>query len=112
MDATSTTPSRHFDLCRPCQGVRYLLVHDRYSRSDGHRRITFRRLRSRRFFLEHLGKHRAVSAQTVSAYLDALRLLLDFASKQLRRTPSAISLLEFDAPLLLAFLDHLEKERG
>jgi len=35
------------DLCRPCQGVRYLLVHDRYSRSDGHRRITFRRLRSR-----------------------------------------------------------------
>jgi len=65
-----------------------------------------------RFFLEHLGQHRAVSAQTVSAYRDTLRLLLDFASKRLRRTPSAITLLELDAPLLLAFLDHLEKERG
>ena len=26
-----------------------------------------------RFFLEHLGKHRAVSAQTVAAYRDTLR---------------------------------------
>jgi integrase/recombinase XerD len=66
----------------------------------------------RRFFLEHLGKHRAVSAQTVAAYRDTLRLFLDFASERLRRTPSAITLLELDAPLLLAFLDHLEKERG
>jgi integrase/recombinase XerD len=65
-----------------------------------------------RFFIEHLGKHRAVSAQTVAAYRDTLRLLLDFASKRLRRTPSAITLLELDAPLLLAFLDYLENERG
>jgi integrase/recombinase XerD len=65
-----------------------------------------------RFFLEHLGKHRAVSAQTVAAYRDALRLFLDFASERLRRTPSAITLLELGALLLLAFLDHLEKERG
>jgi integrase/recombinase XerD len=67
-----------------------------------------------RFFLEHLSKHRAVSAQTVAAYRDTLRLLLDFASKRLRQTPSAIAikLLELDAPLLLAFLDYLEKERG
>lgn len=65
-----------------------------------------------RFFLEHLCKHRAVSTQTVAAYRDTLRLLLDFASKRLHRTPSAITLLELDAPLLLAFLDHLEKERG
>ena len=39
-------------------------------------------------------------------------MVLDFASKRLRRTPSAITLLELDAPLLLAFLDYLEKERG
>jgi len=30
----------------------------------------------------------------------------------LNRTPSAIALLELNAPLLLAFLDHLEKDRG
>jgi integrase/recombinase XerD len=65
-----------------------------------------------RFFLEHLSKHRAVSTQTVAAYRDTFRLLLDFASKRLRQTPSAIKLLELDAPLLLAFLDYLEKERG
>ena len=65
-----------------------------------------------RFFLEHLSQHRAVSCQTVAAYRDTLRLLLGFAAQRLRRTPSAITLLELDAPLLLAFLDHLEKERG
>ncbi len=65
-----------------------------------------------RFFLEHLGQHRAVSQQTVSAYRDTLRLLLGFAAQRLHRTPSALTLLELDAPLLLAFLDHLEKERG
>ncbi|WP_318929359.1 site-specific integrase [Sinorhizobium medicae] len=65
-----------------------------------------------RFFLEHLGQHRAVSRETVAAYRDTLRLLLGFAAQRLHRTPSAITLLELDAPLLLAFLDHLEKERG
>lgn len=65
-----------------------------------------------RFFVEHLGQHRAVSTRTIAAYRDTLRLLLCFASKRLRRTPSAIALRELDAPLLLAFLDHLEKERG
>jgi site-specific recombinase XerD len=66
----------------------------------------------RRFFLEHLSQHRAVSPQTVAAYRDTLSLLLNFASKRSRRTPSAIALLDLDAPMLLAFLDHLEKERG
>lgn len=65
-----------------------------------------------RFFVEHLAQHRAVSHQTVAAYRDALRLLLGFAAQRLHRTPSAITLQELDAPLLLAFLDHLENERG
>ncbi len=65
-----------------------------------------------RFFLEHLGQHRAVSRQTIAAYRDTLRLLLGFAAQRLHRTPSAIALLDLDAPLLLAFLDYLEKERG
>lgn len=65
-----------------------------------------------RFFLEHLSQHRAVSSQTIAAYRDTLRMLLGFAAQRLHRTPSAINLLELDAPLLLAFLDYLEKERG
>lgn len=65
-----------------------------------------------RFFLEHLRQHRAVSTQTIAAYRDTIRLLLCFASSRLGRTPSAITLQDLDAPLLLAFLDHLERERG
>ena len=62
-----------------------------------------------RFFLDHLTEQRAVSAQTVAAYRDTLRLLFNYAATVLRRTPSAITLSDLDAPLLLAFLDHLEK---
>src|SRR3546814_20949314 len=65
-----------------------------------------------RFFLDHLGEQRAVSAQTVAAYRDTLRLLLNYAAAALRRTPSALTLPDLDEPLLLAFLDHLEKDRG
>lgn len=36
-----------------------------------------------RFFLEHLGQHRAVSRQTVAVYRDTLRLLLSFAARRL-----------------------------
>src|SRR3546814_9942147 len=45
-----------------------------------------------RFFLDHLGEQRAVSAQTVAAYRDTLRLLLNYAAAALRRTPSATTL--------------------
>lgn len=65
-----------------------------------------------RFFLDHLTEQRAVSAQTVATYRDTLRLLFNYAATVLRRTPSAITLSDLDAPLLLAFLDHLEKGRG
>jgi site-specific recombinase XerD len=64
------------------------------------------------FFIHHLKEQRAVSAQTIAAYRDTLRLFLSYAAKVLNRTPSAITLPELDAPLLLAFLDHLEKDRG
>jgi site-specific recombinase XerD len=65
-----------------------------------------------RFFVDHLRQQRAVSAQTIAAYRDTLRLLLTYAASALNRTPSAIALPDLDAPMLLAFLDHLEKDRG
>lgn len=65
-----------------------------------------------RFFMDHLREQRAVSSQTIAAYRDTLRLLLTYVAAALRRTPSAITLPDLDAPMLLAFLDHLEKERG
>jgi integrase/recombinase XerD len=65
-----------------------------------------------RFFVEHLGQQRAVSQQTVASYRDTFRLLLGFAAVNLRKTPSAIALRDLNTKLLLAFLDHLEKDRG
>jgi site-specific recombinase XerD len=65
-----------------------------------------------RFFVEHLGQHRAVSPQTIAAYRDTFRLLFGFAEMKIGKTPSALSLTDLSARLLLDFLDHLEKTRG
>ena len=37
---------------------------------------------------------------------------MKFAQRRLKTEPSKLGLAEIDAPLLIAFLDHLEKERG
>jgi len=65
-----------------------------------------------RFFVEHLGQHRAVSPQTVAAYRDTFRLLLNFTERKTGKAPSALSLTDLNAKLLLDFLDYLEKDRG
>jgi len=64
------------------------------------------------FFCERLVSQRNASPRTVSSYRDTVRLLLRFASARTRRTPAKLTLADLDAPLVLAFLDHLEKERG
>jgi site-specific recombinase XerD len=64
------------------------------------------------FFCHRLIGQRNVTARTVAAYRDAFRLLLRYAESRLHRSPVAITLADLDAPLILAFLDHLEKERG
>jgi site-specific recombinase XerD len=51
------------------------------------------------------------SAQTVAAYRDSFRLLLQFAQHHLGKAPERLTLTDLDAPLILAFLNHLESER-
>jgi site-specific recombinase XerD len=65
-----------------------------------------------RFFAEHLTQHRSVSPRTIAAYRDTFRLLLLFTERRIGKAPTAVVLADFDAPLVLAFLDHLEAERG
>ena len=55
---------------------------------------------------------RDASPQTIAAYRDTLRLLLAFAHKQTGKQPCELDLADLDAPLIGAFLDHLEHERG
>jgi site-specific recombinase XerD len=47
----------------------------------------------------------------VAAYRDAFMLFLDFAQTQLGKSPAAMSLTDVTPKLILAFLDHLERER-
>src|SRR5207247_10560752 len=64
------------------------------------------------FFTRRLLRERGVSPNTVAAYRDAFRLLLGFAQRRLSKVPSELTVADLDAPLIGAFLDHLERERG
>lgn len=64
------------------------------------------------FFAERLQRQLKASSHTVSAYRDAFRLLLAFAEKRTGKAPSNLLLADIDAPLVGAFLDHLERHRG
>ncbi len=64
------------------------------------------------FFAVRLPMERGSSAHTSASYSDSFRLLLGFASKRLRRSPSALRLEDINAPLVLAFLNDLERARG
>jgi integrase/recombinase XerD len=63
------------------------------------------------FFLERLIAQRNASRQTVAAYRDSFRLLLQFAHQHVGKAPERLELKDVDAPLVLAFLDHLERDR-
>jgi len=64
------------------------------------------------FFTQRLMKQRAASSHTISSYRDTFRLLLQFAQQRLGKPPSRLALEEIDAPLIVAFLDEMEKSRG
>jgi site-specific recombinase XerD len=64
------------------------------------------------FFVQRLVAQRAASAQTVASYRDTFELLLRFAERRTTRAPTDLTLRDIDAPLILDFLDHLERERG
>lgn len=65
-----------------------------------------------RFFTQRLIQQRQVSPHTISSYRDTFRLLLKFAHRRQHKPPSRLRVEEIDAPLIVAFLDHLEKHRG
>jgi site-specific recombinase XerD len=64
------------------------------------------------FFTDRLVRERHASEQTIAAYRDAWRLLLGFAAKRVGKPPSALDLDDLGVPLVSAFLDHLERDRG
>ena len=64
------------------------------------------------FFTDRLIGQRHASRHTITGYRDTFRLLLAYAGTQTGKKPSMLDVADLDAPLIGAFLHHLEHERG
>ncbi len=65
-----------------------------------------------RFFTQRLMQQRKASPHTIKSYRDSFRQFLTFAQRRLHRPPSRLDFEQIDAPLVAAFLEELEKQRG
>jgi site-specific recombinase XerD len=63
------------------------------------------------FFCQRLIGQRNASPSTVASYRDTFRLLLRYVQDRSQPSVSMLTLADLDAPVILAFLDHLERER-
>lgn len=64
------------------------------------------------YFTDRLVAQRGASPSTIAAYCLTFRLLLQFAAKRTGKPPSQLDIAQLDAPLIAAFLNHLEQARG
>jgi site-specific recombinase XerD len=64
------------------------------------------------FFTERLIGQRDASPHTIAAYRDAICLLLRFAHRRTGKAPHQLDIADLDAPLIGAFLNYLEVDRG
>lgn len=63
------------------------------------------------YLRERLPVQKGASEHTCETYAYAFQLLLTFASARYKVPPSQLSIEQLDAPLVLAFLEHLESKR-
>jgi site-specific recombinase XerD len=64
------------------------------------------------FFTDRLIGQRRASPHTITAYRDTLRLLAVFAATRTGTPPCRLDIADLDAPMISAFLDYRERERG
>jgi site-specific recombinase XerD len=64
------------------------------------------------YFTDRLLGQRHASPNTVASQRDTFRLLLKFAQRALRQSPTTLAIETLDAPFIGRFLDYLETERG
>lgn len=63
------------------------------------------------YFAEYLTQQRALSTQTIASYRDGFVLFLGFAESRLGKSPAAMALSDMTPEIIMAFLDHLERQR-
>jgi integrase/recombinase XerD len=64
------------------------------------------------YFTDRLINQRRASPNTIAAYRHTFRLLLAFATERTGAPPSRLDITDLDAPLIAAFLDHLQTVRN
>jgi site-specific recombinase XerD len=64
------------------------------------------------FFTDRLMTQRRASPHTVAAYRDTVKLLLRYAQHRTGKSPAELDFTDLDAPLIGAFLTHLETDRN
>jgi integrase/recombinase XerD len=64
------------------------------------------------FFTDKLIRQRQAGPNTIAAYRDTCRLLVQFASRTTGVAPSQLDIADVDARLITAFLTHLETDRA
>ena len=64
------------------------------------------------FFLDYLCQQKGLRHSSVRSYRDTLRLFLPYVSKQARRPISRLRLEDLNLDRVLAFLQHIERDRG
>ncbi len=65
----------------------------------------------KRFFSHYLPIQRGLSINTLSAYRDAIKLLLCYSADTLKKSVDELMAEDITESLVLSFLDHLEKKR-
>jgi integrase/recombinase XerD len=64
------------------------------------------------FLREYLPRHRGASPHTCDSYAYSFQSLFEFAAERFNTAPSALALEQLDAPLISAYLEHLEGVRA
>src|SRR5712691_8425179 len=64
------------------------------------------------FLRDYMPRQRGYSSHSCEAYAYSFRLLFAFAAKRIGTRPSQLLIEQLDAPLILDFLGHIERERG
>lgn len=64
------------------------------------------------FFTDRLANQRNSSPETIASYRDSMRLLLTYVHQQSGKQPFELDFDDLNAPLIGAFLAHLETDRG
>lgn len=65
-----------------------------------------------RFLREYMPDQRGYSPETCDTYAISFKLLLEYAATTHGTRPSRLSIEQLDAPLIVDFLAHIERERG